>query len=272
MTTKNILKKIKQKMLGKKYSEKTITTYSFYIKKYLDFLKTKKLTDGTKSVEKFLNLQKEKNISNQTYNLILNALNFFYTNVHTIVDKLEIKYRKKTKQRLQTLTNQQIKKILDNTKNTKHYLIFALSYGAGLRLNEITKLRAKDLDFKNNVIKICNKQSRQVRTTVLPESIKNKLEEYVFDKRVSNLVFINSYEKKMSERSLQQAFTLARMRAKINKKSSFQSLRHSFATHLLESGLSTKSLQQVLGHKNIQSTQIYQKNISTKIVNIKSPL
>ena len=122
MTTKNILKKIKQKMLGKKYSEKTITTYSFYIKKYLDFLKTKKLTDGTKSVEKFLNLQKEKNISNQTYNLILNALNFFYTNVHTIVDKLEIKYRKKTKQRLQTLTNQQIKK--NSGQYQKHKALF----------------------------------------------------------------------------------------------------------------------------------------------------
>ena len=272
MITKNILKHTQQILLEKKYSAKTITTYLFYLKKYLDFLENKKLIDETKSVEKFLNYQKENNNSNQTFNLILNILNFFYTNVHTIVDKLDIKYKKVTKQKIQTLTKQQIIKILDSTKNEKHFLIFALSYGSGLRLNEITTLKIKNIDLKKNIIKICNKQGREVRKTILPENLKEKIEKFIINKKQTQLFFLNKAGKQLSERSLQIAFTRALIRAKIKKQTSFQVLRHSFTTHLLESGINIESLQQMLGHKNIRTTKKYKKNTHYNLTEIKSPL
>ena len=83
---------------------------------------------------------------------------------------------------------------------------------------------------------------------------------------------MNKAGKQLSERSLQIAFTRALIRAKIKKQTSFQVLRHSFTTHLLESGINIESLQQVLGHKNIRSTQKYQKNIIISVSQIKSPL
>ena len=270
MNKNYLLKKTKQKIALKKYSEKTADTYLFYLQKFLEFLENKKLEADKDSAQKFL--QQQNKLRPQTFNLILNTLHFFFANVQTNVDKLQIKYRKRSPQKIQTLSHLQIEKLLNLTRNQKHYLIFALSFGSGLKLNELTNLKIKDLDFEKNTLNIFSKSSRGVRETILPIILKNKLQDYISDKKMSNFLFTNTIGEQLSDRSLQQAFKLALKRAKINKNVSFQVLRHSFATHLLESGQSIKSLQQVLGHKNIRSTQKYQKNIRISVSQIKSPL
>jgi site-specific recombinase XerD len=272
MTEKHLIKKTKEKLQQKKCSKNTITTYLFYLQKYLDFLQTKKIKDDLKSVKKFLDQQTKEKKSTQTYNLILNILKFFYANVQANVDKLEIKNKRQKNKQITTLTNKQINQILENTKNEKHYLIFALSYGSGLRLNELITLRIKDLDFDKDIIKICNKQGRELRKTILPTILKNKLHKYQNNKKPLEPLFTNNKNTRLSERTIQQALKRALVRAKIKKNVSFQALRNSFAIHLLESGIGIKSLQETVGHKNIRSTKNYQKNVRDSVTKIKSPL
>ncbi|PIZ96674.1 MAG: hypothetical protein COX80_00720 [Candidatus Magasanikbacteria bacterium CG_4_10_14_0_2_um_filter_33_14] len=272
MSEKQSVTKTRNKLLQKKYSEKTITTYLFYLQKYFEFLKNKKIKDNPKSVQKFLDQKKKEKLSTQSLNLILNILNFFYTNVQTNVDKLVIKHYKTKDKRPQTLNELQIKKLLANTNNTKHYLIFALAYGSGLKISELVSLRVKDLDFENNLIKICNKQGKQLRTSILPTILKDKLQQYIKTKKTNFPLFSNTKSTQLSTRTLQQAFIRALNRSKIKKQASFQSLRHSFATQVLESGVDKQSLQKVLGLKNIRSIDKYKKNIKIEKIRIKSPL
>jgi len=272
MKTKNILQKTKKEMLDEKYSLNTITSYIFYIKKYLDFLDSKKLNSATNNIPIFLKLQKQNKVSPQTHNLILNSLNFFYTKINKQPNKTNAKYQKLSTKKPLTLTTTQIKKVINCTHNSKHLLIISLAYGSGLRLNEIRNLKIKNLNLENLTIQIRNKQNKKIRETIIPISIKDNLQLFINKKKSSELLFTNHTGDKLSDRSIQKAFSNALTRAKIDKVVTFQSLRQSFIKHLLENGISIHHVQTLSGHKSVRTTKIYQKNILTKITNIKSPL
>ncbi|PIY93307.1 MAG: hypothetical protein COY69_02295 [Candidatus Magasanikbacteria bacterium CG_4_10_14_0_8_um_filter_32_14] len=272
MKINSILQKIKKEMMTNKYSENTITSYLFYIKKYLVFLNNKKLNLATDTTQFFLKFQKQNKISPQTYNLILNALNFFYNKVGKQTNKVNIKYQSLSTKKPLTLTPKQIKKIIDCIHNPKHLFIISLAYGSGLRLNEIKNLRIKDLNLENLTIQVRNKQGKKVRETIIAEKIKRELQSFINNKKPTDLLFTNHTGHQLSDRAIQSAFSSALARAKITKSATFQSLRYSFIKHLLENGVAIHHIQKLLGHKNIRTTKLYQKNVTTEITNIKSPL
>lgn len=272
MTTKSILDRSKKEMQKRKYSQNTITSYIFYIKKYLDFLNVQKSKAKPNSIEYFLKNQIQNKVSPQTYNLILNALKFFTSKVEKQTNKINNNYRKIPTKKPNILTKMQVEKIISCTHYRKHLLIFSIAYGSGLKLNEIKNLKVKDLNLDNLTIKICNKQGRLLRESILAKKLKDELKLFIADKKSTDLLFTNHKGSILSDRAIQSAFARAIIKAKITKPVTFQSLRQSFTRHLLENGTSVHIIQLLLGHKNIRTTKLYQKNSNISLQKISSPL
>ncbi|MCG2686969.1 tyrosine-type recombinase/integrase, partial [Candidatus Parcubacteria bacterium] len=165
-----------------------------------------------------------------------------------------------------------ILKILNQIKNDKHRLMISLAYGAGLRISEVINLKAQDIDVDGLTIHLKQAKGKKDRLTILSSKIKDELAEFLINKQAKDLVFESERGGKLSERTAQKVFEKALRVAGIKKNATFHSLRHSFATHLLENGVDVRYVQELLGHANIRTTQIYTKVTNPSLKNIKSPL
>lgn len=143
-------------------------------------------------------------------------------------------------------------------------------YGLGLRVSEIVNLKVSDIDFDRNTVLISGKRNKQ-RQVMLPVSLKSDLQKYIELEKLIKYVF-SGRKGKYSVKSVQKVFGRAIKKAKITKPATCHSLRHSFATHLLESGVDIRIIQKLLGHKRITATQIYTQISNQTIKNIRSPL
>ena len=148
----------------------------------------------------------------------------------------------------------------------------ALTYGAGLRISEIINLRVQDIDFEQLTIHLKEAKGKKDRITILPEKLKSDLLNVIVEKDNKKYIFESNRGGKLNTRSVQKIFEKALKSAKIKKPATFHSLRHSFATHLLENGVDVRYVQELLGHANIRTTQIYTKATNPSLKNIKSPL
>jgi len=210
--------------------------------------------------------------SSQTINLHLNSIKYLYRDVFKNLKKIDIKFAKRTQKLPVVLSRIEINKILDAIQNQKHRLIISLSYGAGLRISEAQNLKVKDIDFDELTIHIKNAKGKKDRITILPEKIKNDLQKALSFKDQNDFIFESERGGKLSTRTLQKIFEKALMKTGIKKPATFHSLRHSFATHLLENGTDIRYVQELLGHQNIRTTQIYTHVTNPNLKNIKSPL
>ena len=147
-----------------------------------------------------------------------------------------------------------------------------IAYWSGLRISEVVKLKIKDIDFAQNFIHIKNAKWMKDRITILPIKIKDELTVLCKNRYLNSYVFFSGMWWCLSTRSLQSVFQRAMKVSKIRKEATFYSLRHSFATHLLENGTDIRYVQALLGHANIRTTQIYTQVTNPAIKNIQSPL
>src|SRR3989344_1869259 len=161
---------------------------------------------------------------------------------------------------------------LESTQNTKHKLLLSLSYGAGLRVSEVIVLKVKDIDFDEMTIHIKNAKGQKDRISVLPEKLIDNLKVLLSEKTSNDFVFASERGGKLTTRTAQKVFERSLKKAEIKKDATFHSLRHSFATHLLENGVDVRYVQELLGHQNIRTTQIYTHVTNPSLKNIKSPL
>ncbi len=269
------LDKTEQELKLRNYSQKTIKSYLSCLREYFDFLSFNKAIKDLKSNEKvksFLLIKKDKGKSGQTINLYLNAIKFFYRDVLKSVDKIDLKFSKTSKKLPIVLSHDEIENILNYIKNKKHKLMIALAYGAGLRISEIINLKVQDIDFEQFIIHLKEAKGKKDRITILPKRLKDDLLNLIAGKKNKDYVFESNRGGKLNIRSAQVVFEHALRDAQIKKPASFHSLRHSFATHLLENGVDVRYVQELLGHANIRTTQIYTKVTNPQIKNIKSPL
>ena len=170
------------------------------------------------------------------------------------------------------LTRAEIQKILDTTKNIKHKLIISLAYGAGLRVSEVQNLCIQDIDFEQQTIHLKNTKGGKDRITILPEKMKEDLCTFIKISGHKKLAFPSQQGSRLHTRTLQKIFIQACARAGIKKHATFHSLRHSFATHLLENSVDIRYIQTLLGHNNIRTTQRYTTVTNHAIRQIQSPL
>lgn len=254
------------------YSPKTIKSYLYGLKEYFNFKKQDFENPNVDNIKNFLLFCENNAVSAQTRNLFLNAIKFFYRNVVKTNEKIEIRGAKKNKSLPVVLSRSEIEKLLEVTGNTKHRLLLSLAYGAGLRVGEVINLKVSDIDFSELTVHIKLAKGKKDRITVLPERLVSSIQNLIVVKDKNDFVFSSERGGNLTTRTAQKVFENSLKKAGINKEATFHSLRHSFATHLLENGVDIRYVQELLGHQNIRTTQLYTQVTNPKLKNIKSPL
>jgi len=186
---------------------------------------------------------------------------------------LNIVRPKKEKKLPEVLSQKEVRVILDNITNLKHKAILFLTYSSGLRVGEVVRLKLKDIDSDRMLIHVVQGKGRKDRYTVLSEVTLGVLREYVQKFKPAEWLFQGEEAgRHITERTVQRVFESAREKAGIQKKVSVHSLRHSFATHLLEGGIDLRYIQELLGHESSKTTEIYTHVTKKSIKSIASPL
>lgn len=215
----------------------------------------------------------DKHLSESTTNYIYSSLKFFYTK--TLGRGWNVEYLARAKERKKLpviLSKSEVKSILDACDNLKHKTILSTIYAAGLRVSEAVKLSVSDIDSKNMQIIVRDGKGKKDRYTLLSKSNLDLLREYWKEYHPNTYLFIGDDGVcHLSPRTVQRVFTYARDKAGIKKKATVHTLRHSFATHLLESGCDICYIQRLLGHTSIETTTIYLHLRRMDLINIKSP-
>ena len=203
-------------------------------------------------------LVEKRNVSASTLNVAINALKCYYGKVLKRGFIYEVE-RPKNDRRLPVVLNQgEISGILSVVSNLKHKLMLMLMYSAGLRVSEVVKLRLEDIDFQRKLIHVKGGKGRKDRYTILSDVALGTLHEYLKQYGQSKYLFPSSNrEKHLTTRSVEKIFSEACKKAGVRKNATAHSLRHSFATHLLENGTDIRTIQVMLGHASLNTTQVY---------------
>jgi site-specific recombinase XerD len=259
----------------KAYSPATQRTY---ISEFVQLLYTLKGTDINSLTLERLKKYFEYCIDNQKLteaqmNSRINAVKFYFEKVLGREKMMRHFPRPKEYLRLPKYLNKQdVKKLFEVTGNLKHNSILKMCYGMGLRLSEVVNLNIKDIDSRNMQVLLVGAKGKKDRYVNLPESILGQLRVYYKEYKPRKYLFEGQNGERYSERSVQRIFKEAMKKAGINKDVGIHSLRHSFATHLLQEGTDVSLIQRLLGHNDIKTTMIYAKVGTANLKNIKSPL
>jgi len=238
------LKLLEEELNLRKYSRETIKTYTEIIKKFLN---------SNKTPREFL--LKYTNKTASTMRTIFFALQFYYRNCLKRELKTEIPLAKKEKKLPNVLSKQEIEKILNITLNPKHKLTITILYYSGLRLSELINLRWENLNLDRKIITIKQGKGKKDRIIFLHPKILEQFNKTGIGK--SGLILMSSRGKKYSKKSIQEIVKQNARKAKINRTITPHTLRHTFATHLLENGADIRHIQKLLGHSKLETTQIY---------------
>jgi site-specific recombinase XerD len=272
MNLPGLLRKIKDELRLRNYSPRTIESYLSCLNEYFKTLKIIKREPEINVIKEYLLEKQDRKQSSQTINLHLQAIKYFYREIMKSGDAIDIRFAKTPSKLPVVLSRNEIQEILKTIKNEKHHLMIALAYSAGLRVSEVVNLKIKDINLEELTIHIKGAKGNKDRITIFPEKLKNKITEIVALRDKNNFIFSSERGGKLTERTAQKVFENALNNARIGKDATFHSLRHSFATHLLENGVDVRYVQELLGHANIRTTQIYTKVTNPALKNIKSPL
>ncbi len=262
-----LLKKLDRELRLRNYARKTVKSYIYEVGKFLEFSKSKGLSEKTAREYILFLLNKNSNPSTVAHSVAI--LRFFFCNV--LRNDIDLIAPKRNKTLPDILTIEEIRRLIEVTPNVKHRLIVKLLYGTGLRVSEIVNLKKADVNFVEGLIKVRLGKGGKDRFVKLPESIAFDLKS-VFELLDSDYAFPSNRGGKLATRSIQAILKKGRARARIEKRVYPHLLRHSFATHLLESGTDLRVIQKLLGHSSVKTTQIYTQISQTSIKNIKSPL
>ena len=261
----NTLKLIEDECKLKGYSQKTINNYVHHITKFL--------SSGKPAREYLLQLINSSK-SDETVRSAGFAIKFYLKIVNESSAIREIigciPNVKREKKLPVILSKEEIEKLISVTKNINHRLIIQIAYSAGLRISEIINLKWEDIDFDRNIIHLKRAKGKKDRIVMLSQKVKEQL--LTIDKEKSECVFMTNREGRYTERTIQKVIQNAAKKAGIKKKITPHSLRHSFATHLLENGTDIRYIKELLGHSDISTTLIYTKVSNKDISRIKSPL
>jgi len=269
--------KMQREMLIRNYSPKTIKAYSYGLREYFKFLQKSNHTydlrqPDEENIKDFVFMKTKQNLSPQTINLQIQAIKFFYHEIVKIPIKINIKLSKKHQKLPIILSRDEIQIILANIKNHKHRLMIAIAYGAGLRVSEVLSLKVQDINLTESIIHLKQAKGNKDRITILPTKLLPDLQKFINSKQRHDFVFESERGGKLNIRTAQKVFKNILQKANIQKNATFHSLRHSFATHLLENGTDIRYVQSLLGHANIRTTQRYTQITSLGLQNIQSPL
>jgi integrase/recombinase XerD len=260
----------------RRYSESTVKSYTQAIKSLMRYVSPKKAEDVTEDdVVDFIHGYLVHNGYSYTYqNQVINAVKLFFDKVyHTKFDIERIERPRRVHKLPNVLSKQEIKSILDAPKNVKHRTILRMIYGCGLRRSEVLNLKLSDVDSKRKLLIIRNTKGKKDRVVPVSDKIIAMLRDYYKMYRTKTWLFEGRTPgTQYTATSLREVLYNAVKKAGINKPVTPHWLRHSYATHLLETGTDLRYIQELLGHKSSRTTEIYTHVTMKSLQNIRSPL
>ncbi|MCF2941471.1 site-specific integrase [Paenibacillus alkaliterrae] len=267
------LGKLRSTLRLKGYSAKTIRAYSGHVKRFLVFVD--KGTRGLEedSIGKYSLSLLNQSLSHAYVNQAISAVKFFLQHVHGQFESVAYVRPRKEKKLPNVCSQGEILRLLKATNNVKHQAILYLTYSSGLRVSEVVKLRVMDVDPERKMLLVKQGKGRKDRYTLLSDAAMIVVRAYMDQVKPDIWLFPGQYTgTHLTERTAQRIFEQCVITAGIKKKISIHSLRHSFATHLLENGTDIRYIQELLGHQSSRTTEIYT-HVSVKDVRrIQSPL
>lgn len=271
----SILNQMKKQLKLKGYSLKTQKAYLGHVRRMGGFFEKEISGLTNEEIHQYvLHHLEERDASHSYANQLTSALKFVYQEVLIRDDVVKKLPRLKRQQTLPAVLSQrEVQQIFKVVENIKHRAILLTIYSAGLRLGEVVRLKEGDLDEERRLIHIRQGKGRKDRYTLLSEVTLEVLNIYRKAYRLESWLFPGQAKgRHINERSVQKVFDRAKEKAGIRKKATVHTLRHSFATHLLENGTDLRYIQELLGHKSSKTTEVYTHVTRKDMMRIKSPL
>lgn len=269
-----LLQQMKNELRLKGYSSKTQKNYIGHIRRFTAYINKDLSIVREEDIKKYiLFLLNNKQTSHSFADQAISAIKFMFNDIlkqNIVVNN--ISRPKKERKLPNVLSRDQVVKILQSIENEKHKTILFLIYSAGLRVSEVVRLQIEDIIGERKLIHIKQGKGRKDRYTILSDIVLEQLRKYFKQYRPESWLFSGEDKSKhLTERTVQRVFEQACLRAKV-KNATVHTLRHSFATHLLEEGIDLRYIQELLGHASSKTTEIYTHVTEKSIRNICSPL
>ena len=263
---------LKNHLKLRNYSSKTCKAYIDINLKFLEWTRKSPREISNNDLKRYLEYRRHAGVSASTLSVTMNALKFYYQKILKRKFFADIKHPKKAQILPVVLSLEDVYKLLDRLDNQKHRLALSLMYGSGLRVAEVVALKVQDLDFDRKIIHVKSGKGNKDRITILSPKLAQELKLFLKNKQAQEYVISGRENKPLTTRSIQKVFIKALKQAEIKKQATCHSLRHSFATHLLENGTDIRYIQKLLGHKKLETTQIYTQVTNKAIQGLVSPL
>lgn len=269
----NYLNRTKQQLIIQRYSANTISTYLACLRSFFSYFNELEPADLNKTdILNYLETLIHKGYSKSSQNQHINSIKFYYEKV--LGKKREFYYidrPRKDKKLPVVLSKEEVQRLFQSSYNLKHKTILAIIYSCGLRVSEMINLKIADIDYERNTIWIRNSKSNKDRQVQLAFQIQELIKQYILRYKPKQYLINGMNGGKYSSASIQKMIKATSIRATILKDITPHTLRHSFATHLLENGTDIRVIQHILGHSNIQTTQIYTHVSTAHISKINNP-
>lgn len=259
----------------KRYSYSTINSYRNALIKFFDhFDRTDIENLEKKDIEKFINYQVTHSGISQSYQKqLVGAIKLFYNDLLRKNYNLFYLYPDRREKKIPVvLSKNEVRIIISSLSNLKHKTIISTIYSAGLRIEEALNLTTSDIDSENMLIRVRMGKGKKDRNVVLSDKLLELLRTYYKEYKPKKFLFEGQKGGKYSSASIRLFLKRAIKSAGINKSVTPHSLRHSYASHLLEAGTDIRLIQEILGHKDIRTTQIYTHISSSNIKSVRSPI
>ncbi len=264
-----------QKLELKKYSNSTVKNYVHSFEKFINYYKERELFSiNENDIRIYLKKLVNEDRSNSYINMSINAIKLYYEMVLGMPNRFYSIERPRKESKLpKVLSKEEIIAIINLTNNIKHKCIISLLYSSGLRRNELLQLKIKDIDSKRMVIRVEQAKGNKDRYTVLNKSVLEDLRKYFKIYRPKTYLFESPISgNPYSSSSVLQIVVKSAKNAGIKQRVTPHMLRHSFATHLLESGTDIRYIQLLLGHNSTKTTEIYTHVATSSFTEIKDLL
>lgn len=272
----NIIKRTIEELKIRNYSNRTIKNYTDVIKAYLTWVDRngRHIDNKDRFKQYLLYLKDERHYSARTINLHTAGIKFLHSKVLQTDEIKGLSIRMKEPDSLpKVYTQSEVLEILNAATNIRHRLILMLAYGCGLRLSEIQLLRMCQIRFDTGVFLVENGKGKKDRIVMLDPVILECMQKVIQEYKTTDYFFSNARKNAcLSVRTLEKVFEKACSKAGVHRMGGIHTLRHSFATHLLEQGTDLRYIQKLLGHASSKTTEIYTHVASDKIAAIPSPI
>jgi len=268
------LNTLAQELIIRGFSKKTIQSYLEINKRFLIFINKSAKEATAQDVKDYLLHLKVQGLSNTSVNLAISAIKFYLEQILKRKLFFNIKRPKKEKYLPTVFSREQVKAILESPSNLKHKLLLSVIYGSGLRVSEAVSLKIGDVDLLSNKVLVKAGKGDKDRLTVLSNHSIILLKEYLPTLPLNQKYLFSGAGGvgHLTSRSAEKVFEQALIKIQIKKQAGIHSLRHSFATHLLENGIDIRIIQKLLGHASLKTTQGYTQVADNFVNKIKSPL